>query len=184
MKRQDMGEPDVSESLRGLRESVRGLGAGERVEAALVEAFRSELATQARRPDRWWPKWALAAAAAVVVTAGLLVLLRREDAQPAPAAAVRPPLVKAEVVERPVAPSRRVEARPATAPAVEAEFIPLVPDLAWGPGEGTQIMRVSMPRAALQSFGLPVDEDRAFEMVRADIVVGHDMVARAIRLVR
>jgi hypothetical protein len=51
------------------------------------------------------------------------------------------------------------------------------------PGEGAQVLRVTMPRTALQSLGLPVDENVVFETVRADIVVGQDMVARAIRLV-
>ena len=75
-------------------------------------------------------------------------------------------------------------AETAQAREVTGEFIPLVPDQTWTPGESGQIMRVSMPRTALQSFGLPVDESRAFEIVKADIVVGQDMVARAIRIVR
>jgi hypothetical protein len=184
MNRQDMDDLGVSEGLRDLRASVQELGAGERVEAALVEAFRKERARPARRPARWWPKWALAAAAIVIITAGMVVLLRRAETLPSPVATVPPAAAKADVVEPPAPPPPRVEVQAATAPAVAGEFIPLVPDLAWGPGESAQILRVSMPRSALQSFGLPVNEDRAFETVRADIVVGQDMVARAIRIVR
>ena len=103
-----------------------------------------------------WMRWALAAAAAVVMVVGAVILLRHDPAG-------LPPARPQQVVQ---------------------EFIPLVPDQSWGPGESAQIMRVSMPRAALQSFGLPVDETRAFEVVRADIIVGQDMVPRAIRFVR
>jgi hypothetical protein len=42
---------------------------------------------------------------------------------------------------------------------------------------------VELPRSALLSFGLPVDPDRASERVKADVLVGGDGVARAIRFV-
>jgi hypothetical protein len=49
--------------------------------------------------------------------------------------------------------------------------------------ESGQILRVELPRSALLSFGLPVDPDRASERVKADVLVGGDGVARAIRFV-
>jgi hypothetical protein len=177
-----MTDREISDGLKGLRESVRGLEAGERVEAALVEAFRTERPGTAPPAAPWWPKWALAAAAAVLVAVAVLSMMRREDTPPVPVAVSQPPAVRSETPEPPQ--PQRV-ARPAGRPQVTTgEFIPLVPDLRWEPGESAQIMRVSFPREALQSFGFPVNENRASEMVRADILVGHDMVARAIRIVR
>ncbi|HKP13727.1 MAG TPA: hypothetical protein VJZ91_16520 [Blastocatellia bacterium] len=45
------------------------------------------------------------------------------------------------------------------------------------------IVRVEMPRASLIAMGLPLHAERADEIVKADIVVGDDGLARAIRLV-
>jgi hypothetical protein len=47
-----------------------------------------------------------------------------------------------------------------------------------------QVVRVELPRSALQSFGLPMNAERAGERVKADVLLGHDGVARAIRFVR
>lgn len=49
---------------------------------------------------------------------------------------------------------------------------------------GGQLVRVEMPRSALASFGLPVNLERADERVKADVLVGDDGMARAIRFVR
>jgi hypothetical protein len=73
------------------------------------------------------------------------------------------------------------------APREEAEsvteFVPLVasgtPPLASG-----QLVRVKLPRSALNALGLPLDLARAGESVQADVLVGDDGLARAIRLVR
>ena len=45
-------------------------------------------------------------------------------------------------------------------------------------------MRVELPRSALMSFGLPMNMERAGERIKADVVVGEDGLARAIRFVR
>ncbi|MDQ3821544.1 MAG: hypothetical protein M3362_28225 [Acidobacteriota bacterium] len=50
--------------------------------------------------------------------------------------------------------------------------------------DGGQVIRVEVPRSALQSFGLPMNAERAGERVKADVLVGNDGVARAIRFVR
>jgi len=68
-------------------------------------------------------------------------------------------------------------------PETVTEFIPLTAlDEATAMGSGT-IMRVEMPRASLIAMGLPLNAERAHETVKADIVVGDDGLARAIRLV-
>jgi len=182
MSSQGFSEKELDERLQALKQAMEGMAAPDRVEAAVVAAFRRRDMRPARRA---WPRWALAAAAAVIVVAGVALLLNREPARQAPV-----PNLPPVAVDQPEAPGVVASAVPAP-PAPRArprqavqEFIPLVPDLTWGPGESAQVMRVSMPRSALQSFGLPVDESRASETVRADIIVGQDMVARAIRVVR
>jgi hypothetical protein len=50
--------------------------------------------------------------------------------------------------------------------------------------ESLQMVRVELPRSALVSFGLPMNVERADERIKADVLVGDDGVARAIRFVR
>lgn len=47
-----------------------------------------------------------------------------------------------------------------------------------------QVVRVKLPRTALESFGLPMNQARAGEPVKADVLIGEDGLARAIRFVR
>ncbi|HET6889869.1 MAG TPA: hypothetical protein VFH31_02105 [Pyrinomonadaceae bacterium] len=49
--------------------------------------------------------------------------------------------------------------------------------------DGGQLIRLELPRSALMRFGLPVNMDRADERVKADVLVGSDGIARAIRFV-
>lgn len=50
--------------------------------------------------------------------------------------------------------------------------------------EGGQLVRVEMPRSAMISFGLPINLERANERIKADVLIGNDGVAHAIRFVR
>jgi hypothetical protein len=45
-------------------------------------------------------------------------------------------------------------------------------------------MRVELPRSTLAGFGLPVNMERVNERVKADVLVGPDGQARAIRFVQ
>jgi hypothetical protein len=49
---------------------------------------------------------------------------------------------------------------------------------------GSQIVRVELPRSAMASFGLPVNMDRADQRVKADVLLGVDGLAHAIRFVQ
>ncbi len=50
--------------------------------------------------------------------------------------------------------------------------------------DGGYIVRVELPRSALAKFGLPVDMDRLNENVKADVWLGVDGLAHAIRFVQ
>jgi hypothetical protein len=52
------------------------------------------------------------------------------------------------------------------------------------PLEGGQLVRVQLPRAALASLGLPLNIERENEPVKADVLLGNDGLAHAIRFVR
>jgi hypothetical protein len=67
---------------------------------------------------------------------------------------------------------------------IATEFIPLMNREILAQMDGGQVMRVELPRSALISFGLPMDMERAAERIKADVVVGNDGLARAIRFVR
>ena len=160
----------------------------------------------ARRPTRWL----LAAAAALLLLAILVTLqvLHRQslvessasshpaiaDAAPASEVTNKKNVQVAVTSDKPkTAPAPRRRMRPVfhhemasrsdRSPETVTEFIPLTAlDEATAMGSGT-IMRVEMPRASLIAMGLPLNAERAHETVKADIVVGDDGLARAIRLV-
>lgn len=50
--------------------------------------------------------------------------------------------------------------------------------------DGGQIVRVELPRSALANFGLPVNMERYNERVKADVLLGVDGLAHAIRFVQ
>jgi hypothetical protein len=74
-----------------------------------------------------------------------------------------------------------------TAPANDSEyttdFFPLAHGGDQKPMERGEVIRVQMPRSALIAFGLPVDVERADVPVKADLLIGEDGLARAIRFV-
>lgn len=55
---------------------------------------------------------------------------------------------------------------------------PLAPD------DAGQVVRVTLPQSAMRSVGLPVNEERWYDRVPADVVLGQDGIARAVRFVK
>jgi hypothetical protein len=66
--------------------------------------------------------------------------------------------------------------------AAAADFVQLATGDNSAPMESGQMVRVQVPRAALAALGLPVNAERAGELVKADILLAQDGTARAIRL--
>ena len=62
------------------------------------------------------------------------------------------------------------------------EFFPLI-DVAPEFGRG-ELVRVRVPAGTMLSVGLPVREDRLADPVDADLLIGEEGLARAIRFVR
>jgi hypothetical protein len=193
-------EQDLTANLR-LLAGAAGSGAPGPTEAVLREAFR---ATSGRRRlvVRLWPFWA-AAAAAAVVAAILLAPWRPADRPKGlagsvakseqPAGPEPPPVQARETAGPPVAVIRK-PARPTPLPAsasapqaaeeVMTGFLPVGYGAGLRPLESISIVRVSLPRWTLISFGLPVNMERAAEPLEADVVFAEDGTARAIRFIR
>ena len=80
--------------------------------------------------------------------------------------------------------SRAAAAPDARAQEVATEFIPLVQAGPYTQSEEGHLVRVELPRSALASFGLPVNAEANGGRVKADVLMGQDGIARAIRFVR
>lgn len=66
---------------------------------------------------------------------------------------------------------------------VATEFLPLSYGEPVSPVESGQLVRVRLPRTTLLTFGFPMSEERAPEPIKADVLLGEDGKARAIRFV-
>jgi hypothetical protein len=67
---------------------------------------------------------------------------------------------------------------------IATDFVPLGDMNALMLQDGGQIIRVKLRRSALVKFGIPVNMDRYNENVKADVLIGVDGLARAIRFVQ
>jgi hypothetical protein len=63
------------------------------------------------------------------------------------------------------------------------QFFPVMQGGELIPLEGGQLVRVRMPRSNLIPLGIPFNQERASETIKADVLVSNDGLARAIRLV-
>lgn len=112
----------------------------------------------------------------------------RQDSQPATPRPVVPKM-SGEVAQQATSPQPRHVARrhlrvDRPAEEVATDFLPLT-YLADAPApESGHLVRVKVPRSALASFGVPMNAERAGEMVQADVVIGDDGLARAIRFIQ
>lgn len=77
-----------------------------------------------------------------------------------------------------------VETEQTTTSEVKSEFVPLTYLNSATAMESGMVVRVEVAREQLASLGLPFDLERAGDIIKADVVLGDDGVARAIRLVQ
>jgi hypothetical protein len=181
-----MSEDRSLQALRALAQNDLEEQAPPGVEACLLHKFR---ALHGRRGGVW-P--AVAAVAATVLIAALLVLNRAPNIKPEAVPAVSTPapqrferaplaqrVANAAVykIARKAAPVSRPEPR-----EVVTDFFPLTSSAL--PFERGQMLRVQLPAAAMRTVGLPVREEGMSDPVQADVLVGEEGIARAIRFVR
>ena len=194
----------VTGALRALAASADQQEAPPQVEGALRYAFRQ----QNRRPNRMvpvrWQGWGGALAMGAVAAAMLLVLgltmtaLRRPEAperKPAEGSRQVKPSHKNQIenagaqTEAPVSPAGgTTSAEGSDLFAMEAGgeegFVPLQLGDDLADVDGGQVMRVEVPSAALVSLGLLSSQGDGAEGIEADVLLGQDGVAHAIRLVK
>jgi hypothetical protein len=168
--------------LRNLTQHNAGREASPRVEAALLREFRAaKLAGSRRRVHRQLA--ALGAAAAILLALGLGVQ-HRIASQPHKAAPQEASLATAPEAETSaMAGQHKAAASEADEDEYATDFVPV--PYADDPTalEGGAIVRVTLPRSALPSFGLPITESDGTDRVFADLLVSEDGTPQAIRLV-
>ena len=125
--------------------------------------------------------WSLVAAA---VVAALFLALPREHRAPTVVTKPAPQPEIATVAEAPAPQVRPVRRKAAPRPPREiaTEFFPLM-DVPL-PFERGELLRVIVPASTMRTVGLPVNEERLADRVQADVLVGEEGLARAIRFVR
>jgi hypothetical protein len=95
--------------------------------------------------------------------------------EPAPVAARLEPAGKKTAPRQPAAKAQPADGEIAT------DFFPLASGTEIASMESGQVVRVLLPRNAMASYGLPVNQERVDEPVTAQVLIGQDGVARAIR---
>ncbi|HXB67033.1 MAG TPA: hypothetical protein VNY05_02250 [Candidatus Acidoferrales bacterium] len=193
----------LQKGLRAVASQMGSMAAPPRVEARLREAFRTQAgmgaggwqSTGARA--RWMPvskwtavfSWATAAAALFAVAAFLSGGRQPELASPAVSAGVEMAVagMPAEIETddgNPIdgrAPTDGGTSTDGGAPVVESGFIPLPNAAQIGPNEEVNLVRVEVPRSAMIALGYDVKPEEASGSVQADVMLGNDGLARAVR---
>ena len=207
-------EPTLRELARAVMTDLSNKSAPVRVETALRAAFRahvagnlSPVATPLPNDRTLWsfitnwfsPRWRLATTAASIiilisVLAGLWAQSNSGIQKPVTQDLVvvddqpdRQPDVSADPPARPsnkVLVRRRPPRHKKHVREVVTEFYPLMESADLDSLEVFQMVRVELPGSALRAAGLPVAPELINEPVTADVMLGYDGLARAIRFVR
>ena len=202
MNSQRFDEETLTSSLRLLAEEMESLNAPPEIEEKLRETFRARKVVRPvwRRSRNYW----ITAVAAMILIAISVIALRWRTDKPVQIRAEQtaPPQIQKEE-PRPIVetlktqevvaqkPRRRTPRRPPNSEVanhvnreIATDFMPLGYLNPATLQDGGQIIRVELPRSALVNFGLPVNMDRYHEKVKADVLLGVDGLAHAIRFVQ
>ncbi len=205
-------ERSLIAATRAVVAEIDGEEAPPRVEAKLLEALHEHSVSRpVINPEfggfgNSFSRWRLTAiAATILVLASASAIFwfysnstntEREPQQSAAGPATQPEPIQtvqreaadnhASVQSQPRMHRRIVRGRP-TAPEVVTDFYPLVEpeDLeAFDSLVAVQVVRVEVPASALAAAGLSVSPEISSARITADVVLGQDGLARAIRFVR
>jgi hypothetical protein len=206
-------EEMLTRGLKALAAEMESLSAPDTVELKLREAFRKQNnvipITAKRSNSRYWIAAAVAAMLLIAISVVAYRMNYRVNDDPKLAKQDQPqssPKVQDEPVKQeqqvavvqdepsPQAPKPKRVRHPnvrrpenvqlANHAEIATDFIPLSSMTAVNLQDGGQIVRVELPRSALANFGLPVNMDRYNEKVKADVLVGVDGLAHAIRFIQ
>lgn len=178
----------LTDRLREIAEADAGFAAAPDLEARVLANWESaRVTTQTSRSRR--TRFALAIAAAMVLLIAGSMWFRRSTT---PSVPLRVDVIATQPVQHEgvepassstVASPARIDRRAST-PARQhvVDFVPLFPST---PGElsgSFQIVRVQVPRAALGALAGRMDVRGSQDPVEADVLLGEDGMARAIRV--
>ncbi|HEY4740826.1 MAG TPA: hypothetical protein VIH76_09555 [Candidatus Acidoferrales bacterium] len=184
----------LTAALRSLAAKDGALGASERVEEALIGAFRQQHSAAAHSNRPW--QWGLASVAGLAALVLLSVLVLRHPVVSPPThgngASATPS--GAAVAPESAASSQQPDASVESAANANSNFSDADTEYAsafvalpfngeTAPVGDEVVVRESLSPAALANLGLPVSEANAGENVLADFVVDEDGTPRAVRLV-
>ena len=160
----------LAAGLSRLGAGMRHLEAPPRVERLLLAGFRGRVElVPPTRPAGWW--WAVGGwAAAIVVTTSLALFV----------AAGRQP-ERTERITRHATQLATVEVSPDAESLDDGGFIRLPNAEEIAPNEEVNLVRIEVPRSAMIALGYAVSAEQAGEPVEADVMLGADGVARAVR---
>ncbi|MGA2481578.1 MAG: hypothetical protein ABSF92_00500 [Candidatus Acidiferrales bacterium] len=177
-------------SLASLAMEDAEAGAPEAVEAALREAFRASRPRirQAHRMRAW--AWGVATAAVLALAAvgwhEWRVSQKTNPGTPVPQTVTSsaPPVSGQSNGQETAAQTGGMGSPESLSSAVvdESGFVSLPYSAPLGGDEEADIVRVRMARGALAAFGLPVNAERADDLISVDFLVGDDGMPRAVRL--
>jgi hypothetical protein len=160
----------LAAGLRTMAFDMRSVAAPARVEANLVAAFRREMAPARPRAlrVRWTPvfSWAAAAAAMAVITVGVWLAPWRHAAAPPTHHNTSSAVELASLADD---------------GADDDGFIPLPNTERVGPNDDVHVVQMELTRSAMLVVGLDVSPDRVSEPVEAEVMLGPDGLARAVR---
>jgi len=206
-------EEKLTRALKALAEEMEPLAAPGAVELRVLEAFRKQKVATPVVAKRWNSRYWIAAAVAAMLLIAISVvayrvnyrvnddrkLAKQDQPQSSPKVEEKPVKQEEQVAvvqdePTPHAPKPKRVRHPnvrrpenmqlANHAEVATDFIPLSYMTAVNLQDGGQIVRVELPRSALANFGLPVNMDRCNEKVKADVLVGVDGLAHAIRFIQ
>lgn len=197
----------LTAAVRATAKSLRDETASAHVEQSLRAAFRKQASAAAfghvQPHRRRWPTRTLAAVAAILLLFLLAGAMRQWSlADRSQKTAIAPPAPKVTEklptpplpVDRPEAGNpqqvtsekrrRRLPVQRGVITGEDTKFIALAGENQFVPLESGQVLRVELSTSTLISMGLPITAEDVSQPVLADLLVGQDGLARAIRFVR
>jgi hypothetical protein len=164
-------------------------GAPARIEQMLRRELPVEMPRRATPAPRL-PRMPLVLTGALAAAAALIVSVMLLESSPRYSS----PVTHAIEAQKASVPANSTVKSPAIAPAspdaaaeeddsLYADFTPLPYAAELSPSESTDIVRVQLPRESLMTMGIPVSADAMGQIIQADVLLGMDGTARAIRLV-
>lgn len=163
-------DPDreLLDALKGLARAAEVPPVDPAREAALLDAFdRRTAETPAGRSGRWWLSFVAAAAALLIAFGiGTAPAGHRRGTSPPPR----------------LSDAHGAPGRPGVQPETVGEFIPWPGAAALPPFESGELVRTELPVSLLPSLGVAPPATQV-AVVKADVIIGQDGLARAVRFV-